>query len=404
MNMIEIRRMEETDLLQFDKLHTVVYNGRRKYSKEEKHERGPLDHPVNWAVGAFNGGKLLAGTWEIDFLMRFDGSSVKMTGIGGVGTLPEARKGGYIRQIFEKILPESYENGVVFSTLAPFSHDFYRKFGYEIASARNNITISSKQFSKIKPHGEFIHFFPGDDTSDLEKIHSSYIKNINHAIHRDYWPDKKSWKLFTSQDPYASGVYLYLWKNEQGEAKSYMKYRDNEDDGEHHMNVMELAFVDTEGLYGILGLVSGLSAQFGNFKWQMPDFINAWDIIGDAWGVEIDLKPREMTRVVNAKTALELMRRPGGNAQFVLETEDKNISANSGKYLVEFSAGETKVSKTSKDADITCDILTLSQLVTGYRTLENILHTRKEGFEVKSNIEILKRVFTIRPQHLTEYF
>ena len=396
--------MEETDLIQFNKLHTVVYNGRRKYSSDEKYERGPLDHPVNWAVGAFNGGKLLAGTWEIDFLMRFDGGSAKMTGIGGVGTLPEARKGGYIRQIFEKILPESYDNGVVFSTLAPFSHDFYRKFGYEIASARNNITISTKQFSNIKPCGEFIHFLPGDDTSNLEKIHSEYIKNINHAVHRDYWHDKKSWKLFTSQDPYSSGVYLYLWKNEKGEAKSYMKYRDNEDDGEHQMNVMELAFIDTEGLYGILGLINGLSSQFSNFKWQMPDFINAWDIIGDAWGVEMELRPREMTRVINIKKALEIMRRPEGEGQYVLETEDKNITANSRKYLVEFNANETKVTKTAKSADIICDVLTLSQLVLGYRTLENILCTRKEGIEVKNNMETLKRVFTVRPQHLTEYF
>ena len=402
--MIEIRRLENADLVQFYKIHTVVYNGRRNFSDDDDCEPGPLQHPADWAVGAFEGTKLLAGIFELNFLMRFDGNSVKMTGIGGVGTLPEARKGGYIRQIFEKTLPESYENGVVFSNLAPFSHDFYRKFGYEITTVRNNISIPTLKFSDIKPYGQFIHILPGDDTSDLAKIHSAYIDNINHAIHRDYWPDNKSWKLFTEQDPYSTGNYLYLWKNEDGVPKSYIKYRDGEDDGEHQMYVREIMFSDKEGFYGILGLISGLSTQFQYFKWPMPDFINPMDIIGDAWAVEMNLKPKDMTRVVNVQKALELMRRPELAGEYIIQIEDKNISANSGKYHVEFGAGETKVSKTSKEADVICDILTFSQLVTGHRTLENVMYSRKKGLEINANIETLKRVFTLRPQHITEYF
>ena len=71
---------------------------------------------------------------------------------------------------------------------------------------------------------------------------------------------------------------------------------------------------------------------------------------------------------------------------------------------MEFSPNESKVSSTTRDADISCDILSLSQLVTGYRTLENALYSRQEGLEVNGNIETLKRVFTQRPQHVTEYF
>jgi predicted acetyltransferase len=116
------------------------------------------------------------------------------------------------------------------------------------------------------------------------------------------------------------------------------------------------------------------------------------------------LNPREMTRVINVKAAPELMRRPNTDGEYVIEVEDENISANSGKYLVQFSPNESKVSSTSKTADICCDILTLNQLVTGYRTLENALYSRAEGLEVNGNMEILKRVFTSRPQHITEYF
>ena len=401
--MAETRRLETEELIQLRRIHTIVYNQRKDYSKEENQKPDPLEHPASWACGVFENGKLLAGMFELDYLMRFDGHSVKMSGISGVGTLPEARKGGHVRHIFEKILPESYENGVVFSTLAPFSHDFYRKFGYEIACARNDISISMGDFD-IKSSGEFIHILPGDDTSLLAEVHSAYIKNINHGIHRDYWQDNRAWKIFTGDEPCTTGTFLYLWKDINGKARSYIKYKDVTEDGDHHMSVTELAFIDKEGLYGALGLVGSLSAQFENFKWAMPTYIDPCDFTGDAWSIEMKIIPRDMTRVVNVKTALELMRKPGCNGAYVIDVKDGNISANNGKYLVEFGPEGSSVSPASGNADICCDILMLSQLVTGYRSLENALYSRQEGLEVYNNVETLKSVFTQRPQHVTEYF
>ena len=400
---MEIRRMEKGDLLQFFKLHTVVYNMRHDFSKPESDD--PLEHPAEWAIGVFEGTRLLAGTFEIDFLMRFDGHSVKLSGIGGVGTLPEARRDGYIRRIFEKILPEEYEKGIVFSNLAPFSHDFYRKFGYEICSTRNNITIPLGDLSEIKNCGQFSLIHPGDDTTELNNVHSAYIKNINHGIHRDYWADSRAWKRFTREDPYKNGAFVYLWKDENGIARSYLKYKDElNDDGDHVMKVSELAFIDKKGLLGALGLAGILYPQLEEFKWEIPAFIDPFDFSGDAWSIETKIVPREMTRIVNVKTALELMRRPSSSGQYVVEVEDKNIPANTGKYLVEFSHDESKVSSTSKSADISCDIHALNQLVTGFRSLENSLVSRRNGLEVHNNIETLKSVFTQRPQHITEYF
>jgi predicted acetyltransferase len=401
--MTEIRRLSPDEVIQLYKIHTIVYNQRKDYSKEENRQIDSLEHPANWAWGAFDRTKLLAGMYEIEYLMRFDGNSVKMSGIGGVGTLPEARKGGHVRRIYEKLLPEAYEKGVVFSNLAPFSHDFYRKFGYEIACARNNISIPLSDID-IKPSGEFIQIFPGDDTSLLAEIHAAYIANINHAICRNSWQENRAWKTFTREDPYTTGTFLYLWKDENGTAHSYIKYKDLYEDGDHNMSVAELVFIDRKGLFGALGITAGLSAQYKNLKWLMPTFIDPCDFSSDAWSVEMKIIPRDMTRVINVKTALELMRKPQREGEYVIETEDEQISANSGRYLVEFSPDETRVTKTSKNADISCNLLTLSQLVTGYRTLENAMYSRKNGLEVHGNIETLKKIFTLRPQHVTEYF
>ncbi|MCL2720659.1 MAG: GNAT family N-acetyltransferase [Treponema sp.] len=404
--MTEIRRLTKDDWPAFARMQAISFNYRYDPSDESNNERDPLDHPESWVWAAFEKGNLVAGTYEIDFLMNFDNKRAKMTGIGGVATLPEARGGGYMRRIFDKMLQESYDNGVIFSSLSPFSHDFYRKFGYETTCVRNNITITAKHFLSIKPYGEFISIQGDDDTTLLSQVHSAYIKNINQAVHRDYWPDNRAWKRFAKGDPWAAkGSYLYLWKDENGVTRSYIKYRVVQDDGNTNMAVTELAFIDKKGLYGALGIVGGLSTQYENFKWMAPTFIDAYDFIGDDWAVNINTTPRDMTRVINVKTALELMRTAEGEGEYVIEvTDDKTLPVNNGKYLVQFGKEGAKVSATTKNADITCDILTLSQLVTGYRTLENAMYTRHKDIVVKCNIDTLKNVFTLRPQHQTEYF
>jgi predicted acetyltransferase len=384
-------------------MRTVVYNGRHDYSKEEAPD--PLAHPARWCWGAFQNGKMLSSMVELPFLMRFDGSSVPMSGIGGVGTLPEARNSGCVPAMFKKFLLEAYEGGTVFSNLTPFSHAYYRKFGYELACARNEITLPVREFSYLKPGGTFTQIFPGDDTSALARVHRVYIEGLNHAICRDHWPDNRAWRIFTREDPYSTGIFLYLWRDGEGRPRSYLKYQDQTAGDEHIMAVSELAFTDREALYGVLGIVKGLATQFKKFKWPMPTFLDPTDLAGGLWDLNQRIVPRDMTRIVNVKRALELMRRPEGEGAYTLEvTEDPYIGANRGRWRVEFGREGVRVSAAAGEPDLLCDIPSLSQLVTGYRSLENALRSRRAGLELRGRRETLDRVFTPRPQHVTEYF
>jgi predicted acetyltransferase len=400
---MEIRRLCPEEMPQVHRMRTVVYNGRHDYSKDEAPD--PLAHPARWCWGAFQNGKMLSSMVELPFLMRFDGSSVPMSGIGGVGTLPEARNSGCVPAVFAKLLPEAYEQGAVFSSLTPFSHAYYRKFGYELACARNEITVSAKEFSRFEGRGTFTQIFPGDDTSALAEVHSAYIEGLNHAVCRDFWPDNQAWRVFTREDPYSTGIFIYLWRDEEGRPRSYIKYQDQAAGDEHIMAVLELAFADREALYGVLGIVKGLSTQFKKFKWAMPTFLDPADLAGSLWDLNQRIVPRDMTRIINVKRALSLMRRPAGEGSYTLEVvEDPYIGANRGRWRIEFGAGESRVLPTSAEPDLLCDIPSLSQLVTGYRSLENALRTRITGLELRGGRETLDRVFTLRPQHLTEYF
>jgi predicted acetyltransferase len=400
--MVEVRRLQAGEIPLARRIWTVVFNGRRDYSKEEGPD--PLSDPPEWFWRAFVGGKLCSTLEENEYLMRFDGGAVPLSGIGGVGTLPEARMGGLVRAIFEKLLPEAYERGVIFSNLTPFSHQFYRNFGYELACARNQISVPTREFAHLKPRGAFTPVFPGDDTEALQEVHRAYIADLNHGICRDHWPENRAWRIFTREDPYATGTYLYHWRDAEGQPRGYINYQDQLAGDEHCMAVRELAFTDREALYGVLGIVGGLRAQFKKFQWPMPTFLDPTDFVGSLWDLEQRIIPRDMSRVINVKAALERMRRPQGEGAYVIEVEDPQVPANQGRWLVEFGGGETRVSATQRSPQIRCGIPALSQLITGYRTLKNALRSRMEGLEVSGSQDLLYRVFSLRPQHVTEYF
>ena len=95
--------------------------------------------------GAFDeDGTLMAHMINHQFESVLDGTTVRNGGIGAVSTLPEYRMTGAVKEIFRKLLPYAYAKGEVISTLYPFSHAFYRKFGYETVCWKREYEFSPK--------------------------------------------------------------------------------------------------------------------------------------------------------------------------------------------------------------------------------------------------------------------
>ena len=401
--MIEIRRIKAEEVVDSEKICVIAFHGRHDYTKEDTPD--PFQDPFDWTWGAFENGKLVSRITEIPYVVRFDGHDVKMSGIGGVATLPESRKGGKIRQIFEALLVGAYEDGVVFSCLAPFSHQFYRRYGYELCCTRKEMHIPVKELEKHKTGGSHEQIFPGGDTEGLRAIHEAYISDINHAIRRGAPPGNNDWEYFIKQDPYNTGTFIYLWRNGGGEPRSYIKYQHRRNaEGSSEIEVRELMFIDSEALYAQLAFVGGLSAEVKELIWVAPDFLDPSDFVDVAWVIKQRLIPQDMTRVVNVKNALELMRSPEGEGSYVIETEDPIIPDNSGRWLVEFGPEGSRVTLTRKDADLSCELPALAQLVTGYRSFDSLMFTSRLRIEAHANIPLLRKIFTQRPQHQTENF
>ena len=76
--------------------------------------------PRNTTLGFFDQEEKLTACLELPtYQARYQGKVIPITGVGGVASLPEHRKGGAVRRLFTYTLPWMRDQGAVFSCLYP---------------------------------------------------------------------------------------------------------------------------------------------------------------------------------------------------------------------------------------------------------------------------------------------
>lgn len=98
------------------------------------------------------------------------GKLLSMSGVGGVATMPAARRKGYVRDLFGVLYASMRENGESVSTLYPFRDSFYERLGYA-----------------AMPQARFVRFAPSTllPTGKIEK--QGYVEQTMIADGFDDW-------------------------------------------------------------------------------------------------------------------------------------------------------------------------------------------------------------------------
>lgn len=81
-------------------------------------------------VAAFVDGKPVATATFPAMTQNVRGKVLPMTGVGGVASLPEGRRQGYVRQVMTFGFGLMHQGGIPVSALYPFRESFYERLGY----------------------------------------------------------------------------------------------------------------------------------------------------------------------------------------------------------------------------------------------------------------------------------
>ena len=388
-----IRQLKREEKFMAGRISALCFHAREDDLLQKRTE-WEADETEDW--GAFDeNGTLMARIMNNRYTSYVDGKEVQNGGIGAVSTLPEYRNTGAIRRIFEKLLPYAYENGEVISTLYPFSHSFYRKFGYETVCYRNQYKFKPEVLSGYHFDGEVILWEEGQDISDYVALYGQFAPKYNLAVKRD---ETLMQKEHMKGNIYKDRKFSYLLR-ENGQNLAYLLIEDVYQPEAAFMWVEEAVWNSPEGFRAILGFLARFGADYGEIELTLPYDLEFYSIVRSPKAYEIQKTTRQdyMVRVINVKKILETMDKPVGT-DFVIRVKDEQIEQNNSAWHVTNDA----VEETAGAADMEVSIQAFSQLAAGAVSLEESL--LREDLVIHAKEEMLRRMFTRKPIFINEHF
>jgi predicted acetyltransferase len=396
---MEIRPIRPEEEILMKKIQSIAFLYKQDFSKAQSEpDKSPDDYKQGRA--AFDDrGKMCSCFLLTPFQVCFNGIHVPMGGVGGVASLPEEREKRYMRRIFDYTMQEMYENSYVFSYLYPFSHKYYRKFGYELNMTRIGYSIPISAFRQFNQTGTLKLYTNDMDPKDIISLYEQYIVDKNLAVVRN----EALWKRFLEKDPYKDNVYLYIWYNEQGLARGYIKFHvEKPETNKNNMHVQELIWLDRQAFTGIFSFIGGLTAQIEKMLWDSPSFVNLLPFFHEPYEIKQEISTYGMNRVVNVEKALNLMSTPEGSGEIIIGIEDEFFPVNSGNYRISWENSSHRAQRTDKAVDLSCDVQALSQLITGFATVEDLKNAGR--VEINSKENLLDAVFPKKKLFINNYF
>lgn len=382
----------------------VAFEGPFDFEKEREKSQTAQPDPSEEMYGAFptEDGPPTASLVMNRKEVRFDGSTVKMAGVGGVATLPAHRRGGAIRSCMEASLRDLYQEGYALSHLYPFSTSFYRQFGFAPAGQTLRWTVKLRDLRALpRAEGTVRQLMPGDDLSPLLQVYNGMYGDVNFSCLREAFD-----KDLEGDKPLAAKRWIFVWVDSDGIPGGVL-VGTRDKDTLHCVTDFSsrdaFLFTSPMALIGLLNFVgSAFIANFEDIQFCVPPHIDMTALLPELSGMDCRSALNGMARAVNVETLLKLCRCQG-QGRLVLQVADGIIRENDGTFALSFAPGrENQVERTAASPDIALDVGDLAVLLGGVRDPASLAYM--PGVRIHNPVLALGQVFYRKPCHILDLF
>ena len=321
-----------------------------------------------WTLCAFEDGKLAASYAAWPFTIRFNGEAVSVAGVTTVGTLPIYRRRGHLRKIIATHFELLHERGeqpiaVLIASMAAI----YQRYGYAVVSTQNSYNVEPRflEFPLARPVPGAFREVGDDEFGLLVDLYRRFRAERNGYLHRG----RAMWEAGVLAPPPAGGLLSKVVYEEGGKPLGYVIYAVEPSPGG----------VPGPGQRLIIRDLVWLSASAYQAMWNYfsrMDLVSdiVWERVpGDDPLPHLLVEPRMLSfgsrdgmlaRIVDVERALP-QRRYHVEGTFTFELSDDLCPWNRGRWRLETSAGEARISRTSDDPQLAMPISTLAMLLFG---------------------------------------
>lgn len=350
---------------------------------------------------AYKDGKIIAAMQTEPHLSYFDGKLCGMSEIGEVVSDPETRRTGAIRAIFLRIFQDMREQKQYLSFLHPFISDFYRKFGYEVATDYTIWEIPNDYLPPADNTGIKRYVGTEEQKADIKAVMNACRAQFNMGkAYVDYhWES-----FFKSIDPYATTRFCYLHYDAAGAPDGVLIYTMCDESAEETQTMDAshgLYFRDPAGLQALLAFAATLSNYFKKLRLSLSAQTDISRLIPEmhgGWGKKNTTRrtwQEGMSRVVDVAEILKLANYRG-TGTVTIKVTDICCDWNTHCFTVDFSKSGANVVITDDAApDIELDIAAFSAMILGRFSMDNCDYL--PNVKVNGNEENLAKVFYFKP-------
>ncbi|MFX1376968.1 MAG: enhanced intracellular survival protein Eis [Promethearchaeota archaeon] len=397
---MEIRKLTENDREACRKLSRYAFQTSENSYEDLKY---PFDSvPMDWYFGAFDGNLLIACAGAIPFDIKLRSQDFKMSGVMGVATKPEYRNRRIIRDIMVKMFKDMHDNNIPISVLYPFKVYFYEMLGYKLVDER--IFYHFKISDIICKETDYCMKEVERINDDIRKVYDEAILNFDYIAKRSeisFWRDffKENYKFICYKGNQPVGYILIHFPKENIEG-GWLR------SPEKTILIREILWLDQTAKQTIF-----------NFLWSHRDqrkYIAGWfseneiiiDLLKTPRIKERKVVGNSLLRVINVKTVLENLDYPWYNFSVIFQIHDKFCPWNNGFFTLNSSDQIVEVEfkeLLEKPADVEIDISYFSQLIAGFRTINELLAFDFVSIK-REKLELLRNIFPKANNYFINFF
>lgn len=443
--MVEYRPVPNADVDAWSRSLAYAFRPAETYEPVDSVEDLPAPATLGDRRGLYEDGELRCTGAHHWFSLRVRGEFEDVPGLSAVSTPPRYRRRGLVRRLLAESLSEYRERGAGFCALWPFSHPFYRKFGWGTCSRRARVTCEPDALAGIgvttadgrdrdsgldhdidsdrgdagdgrvgdpeyprdgTKRGAFVTL-SADDWEALDRVYRTANSRGLTMDRTEAWWRKRVLQGW-DDDPYVAG-----WERDDRLA-GYLVYDVEEgarEDG-RRLVVREYGHVDFEAYRAVLEFCRYHDSQVDEIEFTDPVDTTLQDLVRDPREIDIEIEPGPMVRIVDVARALSTLSYPtDAEADLLVDVTDALADWNDGRFHLSVADGigaceplDTDASDDADSADLTTPIAPLSQVAIGYLSVERAEQVGRFDVSSIDGRETLEAVFQPEETFLREFF
>ena len=379
---MEIRSYRSEDLGPLARMGVLAFGG-SVADWEEYYAQSPrVDRDQVYVIE--EGGEVRATATVLPLEVYMDGKPAPMGGIAAVNAHPAYRRRGYAGELMRATLRGMRERGMHLSMLAPFSHAFYRVYGWELATESIEYTLKATDLPTSFEQRR-VRAYAEEDLPQMMTLLEQEASAHPCCVRRS----EGRWREYLSRDEHEVVVYEM-----EGRVEGYVIYRmsDWREDREppRKLSIRELVATTVGAREALISFIAAQDPLVFEIKHSTPRGEPLHPYLPSSY-VKAEIVPEFMLRLVDVEGALNLLEL-SVDEPFVLQVSDDVIPENDDAYTI----GEGEVARGADAGEkVSLDVRQLAQLCAGYLPARQLARHGLIRSSSPEALEILEALFPV---------